>query len=37
MYDYVRWMFRLEFCTPRYIMSRELGKVEIKDRMGNKG
>jgi len=25
MFDYIRWVFRLDFCTPRYIMSRELG------------
>ncbi|XP_039315398.1 uncharacterized protein LOC120359971 [Solenopsis invicta] len=24
MMDYVRWMFRLDLCTPRYIISREL-------------
>jgi len=25
MYDYVRWIFGLEFCTPRYLISRKLG------------
>jgi len=25
LYDYVRWTYRLDFCTPRYIMARELG------------
>lgn len=24
MMDYVRWLFRLDFCTPRYLISREL-------------
>ena len=24
MLDYVRWVFRLDFCTPRYIILREL-------------
>lgn len=24
MMDYVRWIFRLDFCTPRYIITREL-------------
>jgi len=29
MYDYVRWMFGLEFCTPRYLISRELGLLKL--------
>jgi len=24
MLDYIRWMFRLDFCTPRYLITREL-------------
>jgi len=24
MLDYVRWLFRLDFCTPRYQITREL-------------
>ncbi|XP_020297358.1 uncharacterized protein LOC109861916 [Pseudomyrmex gracilis] len=32
MLDYVRWVFRLDFCTPRYLLRRELdlGKLKIK-------
>jgi len=29
MYDYVRWIFGLEFCTPRYLISRELGLMKL--------
>jgi len=29
MMDYVRWMFGIEFCTPRYIISRELGLMKL--------
>jgi len=34
MYDYVRWMFGIEFCTPRYLISRELGLLKLST--GNK-
>jgi len=27
-YDYIRWMFY--FCTPRYLISRELGMIKLK-------
>lgn len=32
MLNYVRWIFRLEFYTPRYLMTRELrlNKLRIK-------
>jgi len=30
MIDYIRWIFRLDFCTPRYIMNRELGLEKLK-------
>jgi len=34
MMDYIRWIFRLDFNTPRYII---LGKLELdKNRVGNK-
>lgn len=23
MLDYVRWVFKLDFCTPRYVITRE--------------
>jgi len=26
MVDYIRWLFGLDFCTPRYIISREVGR-----------
>lgn len=28
--DYVRWIFKLDFCTPRYLISRELRMVSLK-------
>jgi len=34
MLDYVRWIFRLDFCTPRYIMMKELGLEKLKIRWG---
>jgi len=34
MMDYVRWLFGLDFCTPRYVITREL--VMDKLRLGNK-
>ncbi|KYM98815.1 hypothetical protein ALC62_10462 [Cyphomyrmex costatus] len=30
MLDYVRWIFRLDFCTPRYIIMRELAMDKLK-------
>jgi len=30
MMDYIRWIFRLDFCTPRYIMKREIGIEKLK-------
>ncbi|KYM93610.1 hypothetical protein ALC62_15968 [Cyphomyrmex costatus] len=30
MMDYVRWIFRLYFCTPRYIIMRELAMDKLK-------
>lgn len=32
--DYVRWVFRLDFCTPRYIIRRELGLEKMKIKWG---
>ncbi|KMQ88766.1 hypothetical protein RF55_11689 [Lasius niger] len=32
--DYVRWIFRLDFCTPRYMMSRELGVKKLRIEWG---
>jgi len=29
MFDYVRWLFGIEFCTPRYLISRELGLLKL--------
>lgn len=34
MLDYVRWVFRLDFCTPRYIIRRELGLNKFKREWG---
>lgn len=30
MLDYVRWVFRLDFCTPKYIILRELGIEKLR-------
>jgi len=30
MVDYVRWLFRIDFCTPRYIIYRELGMEKLR-------
>lgn len=30
MMDYTRWIFRLDFCTPRYIIQRELRMDKLK-------
>ena len=32
--DYTRWLYSLDFCTPRYIVRRELGKEKLKIRWG---
>jgi len=28
--DYIRWIFKLDFCTPRYIITRELGIEKLR-------
>lgn len=30
MMDYIRWIFKIDFCTPRYIISRELGMEKLR-------
>jgi len=30
MMDYVRWMFKLDYCTPRYVITREIGMDKLK-------
>jgi len=30
MIYYIRWVYRLDFCTPRYLILRELGLEKIK-------
>jgi len=30
MLDYVRWLFRIDFCTPRYIIYREIGLEKLR-------
>jgi len=30
--DYVRWIFKLYFCTPRYLIIKELGLEKLKFR-----
>lgn len=32
--DYVRWLFRLEFCTSIYIITKELRMNKLKVRWG---
>lgn len=34
MLDYVRWVFRLDFCTPRYVITRELRLDGLKVKWG---
>lgn len=34
MMDYIRWIFNLDFCTPRYIMTRELRIGKLKTNWG---
>jgi len=34
MLDYARWIFRLNFCTPRYLILRELRLEKLKIRWG---
>lgn len=34
MMDYIRWIFNLDFCTPRYLMSKELSIEKLKVRWG---
>lgn len=34
MLDYVRWIYRLDFCTPRYVITRELGVEKLKVKWG---
>lgn len=34
MLDYIRRVFRLNFCTPRYLMTRELAIEKLKIRWG---
>lgn len=33
---FLRWTYNLDFCTPRYIVRRELGIEKVKNKMGNK-
>lgn len=32
MLDYVRWLFKLDFCTQKYIVTRKLGIDKLKIR-----
>lgn len=34
MWDYIRWVFRLKFCTPRYLIHRELRLDKMKVEWG---
>jgi len=29
-----RWMFRLDYCTPRYVITREIGMDKLKIKWG---
>jgi len=35
MLDYVRWIFNIEFCTPRYVIMRKLTKEKLRVGWGN--
>jgi len=28
--DYVRWIFRLDYCTPRYVITREIDMNKLR-------
>jgi len=30
MLDYVKWMFRLDFCTRRYVITRKFGRDKVR-------
>lgn len=30
MMDYIRWLFKLDFCTPRYVITREMVMDKLK-------
>jgi len=30
MLDYVRWIFGIDFCTPRYVIMRELAMDKLR-------
>lgn len=32
--DYVRWVFKIDFCTSRYVITRELGLEKLMIRWG---
>lgn len=34
MMDYIRWIFRLDFCTPKYLIAREFDLEKLKIRWG---
>ena len=34
MMDYARWIFSLDFCTPRYLIARELGLDKLRIKWG---
>lgn len=36
MFDYIRWVFKLDFCTLRYLMTRELGIEKLKIRLSTR-
>lgn len=34
MLDYIRWIFKLDFCTPRYLLSRQLDIEKLRIKWG---
>lgn len=34
MLDYLRWIYKLEFCTPRYLITSKLGLKKLKVQWG---
>jgi len=36
MLNYVRWIFNIEFCTPRYVIMRELAMDKLRVSWGKK-
>lgn len=34
MLDYIKWGFRIDFCSTRYLITKKLGLIKLKIRWG---